>query len=115
MLGDAGNDYLCGIAGVDALAGGAGDDYLNPGAGSDHVDGGTGIDTISFSGLTSPLFTRVRIDRASLRSSTQANTSNPVDTDAVVNVENVNGSNQNDKIAVGSSSAAVRCCACRPR
>ena len=108
LLGDAGNDYLCGLAGVDAVAGGAGDDYLQPGNGSDHVDGGTGIDTISYSGLSSPLFARIRIDRNLFATVNPTNPSNPVDTDAVVNVENVNGSNQNDRIAVGSSTAPSR-------
>ncbi len=102
--GGNGNDTLFGRSGNDKLIGGEGDDSLVPGTGYDTIDGGAGIDMIDYltsghqSGWTIILEQSVSDGvRYGLAMRTGA-----LETDWLVDIENVSGSGGDDVI-VGSS------------
>ncbi len=92
LSGLAGNDTLKGGAGNDTLTGAAGNDTLNGGAGNDHMDGGAaGSDTASYADATAAV-------KVNLASATAQNTGGS-GTDTLLNFENLDGSNFNDKLS----------------
>jgi Ca2+-binding RTX toxin-like protein len=96
LYGGEGNDTLSGGSGSDRLYGGNGDDYFIEGndnaSGTDSIFGGAGNDTVDYSASSAAI-------NANLSGATD--TVNPVgnsDTDTLVGVENIIGSNLNDTI-----------------
>jgi Ca2+-binding RTX toxin-like protein len=96
ISGGDGNDTLAGGSGSDQLYGGAGNDTFIEGndaaSGADSIFGGAGSDTVDYSASTAAI-------NANLSGATD--TVNPTgnsDTDTLVGVENIIGSNQNDTI-----------------
>ena len=92
LHGDDGNDILNGEAGDDTLNGGNDDDTLSGGAGNDSLDGGAGTDTADYSATTAG----IAVDLSA--ASNQA-TGTEIDTDQIVNVENVTGGSGDDSLA----------------
>jgi Ca2+-binding RTX toxin-like protein len=92
----AGRDYVSGGGGDDTLRGNAGDDTLVGGAGADILDGGTGNDWASYISDTSGTLV--------------VSMTNPADGtgdafgDTFISIENLQGSNNNDKL-IGDTNA----------
>jgi Ca2+-binding RTX toxin-like protein len=86
--GDAGDDLIYGGDGKNVLLGGAGNDRIVGGPNADYIDGGPGIDTAYYYyskvGITANLTT----DKAKAG----------LDSDTIVNIERVYGSNYNDSL-----------------
>ena len=89
LYGDAGNDGLDGGKGKDKLYGGDGDDVLSGGKGADRIQGGDGIDTASYASSSG----RVKIN---LNNTKQKG--GDADGDKLFSIENVTGSEHNDRI-----------------
>ena len=97
----AGHDIVYGGAGNDSLNGGLGDDTLSSGEGADTIDGGTGNNTVSYAnppedkslGSTMPSAGIV----VSLEKNAQ-NTGGDAANDVLINIQNVIGSDFNDRI-----------------
>lgn len=87
LEGDNGANRLFGGGGSDQLLGHGGDDLLEGGAGADRLDGGAGTDTVSYA--TSGTGVTVRIGNGIL-------TGGHAEGDALINIENVNGSEYKD-------------------
>ena len=102
--GGGGNDVLFGdvrtgeLFGDDNLIGGAGDDHLDGGRGNDRLDGGTGIDTASYRNATSGVIVSLAL--------TSAQNTGGGDTDTLISIENLLGSDHNDRLS-GNSAANV--------
>lgn len=88
--GGLGNDTLDGGAGDDQLYGGDGDDLLIGNQGNDLLDGGIGNNTASYN--YSAVDVTVDLSR------TDAQTVATGDTDTLTNIQNLIGSNGNDKL-----------------
>jgi Ca2+-binding RTX toxin-like protein len=101
IQGLGGDDTLTGLGGDDRLEGGEGNDLIVSSAGSDSYDGGDGIDTIWFTGI--PAGTGVFVQLVS--DLIQNDGFGPV-SEAIVNVENVIGSDGGDVIR-GTTGANV--------
>ena len=101
IIGGQDNDELFGKSGDDELRGNAGDDLLNGGVGNDVLIGGGGIDTADYSDLTiNGVFGTVAGLDADLRSGEfqHSSTNNALTwTDTVSNIENVAGTQRNDR------------------
>ncbi|MBR0717279.1 VCBS domain-containing protein [Bradyrhizobium liaoningense] len=82
-----GNDHISGGAGNDFLYGGAGKDYLTGGAGNDLLDGGQGFDRAIYSDATGGITANLALGTVS---------GPGVDTDTLVHIEAVVGSNSAD-------------------
>ena len=99
LRGGDGNDTLSGGAGGDTLNGGAGDDVLEGGADGDTLLGGAGSDTASYAssgeGVT-----------ISLRSGTA--TGGDAEGDALVGIENLTGSAQDDALTGNHEANTLR-------
>ena len=88
--GGGGNDTLVGGAGDDTLNGGEGDDMLTGGAGADMITGGPGVDTLSYAGSDGAVDIRLSTGRAS---------GGHAEGDEFAMVENVTGSDHDDRLA----------------
>ena len=86
--GGTGNDSLSGGIGSDSILGGIGNDQINGGDGNDTLDGEDGIDTVSYANSSAAVI-------VSLVSLTATSASG---NDTIANVENVTGSDFNDKL-----------------
>ncbi len=93
LIGNAGADTLSGGDGIDKLFGGDGNDFLEGGAGADSFDGGSGIDTARY--FDFPDGVTVSLDGS------LAATGSAVG-DTFTSVENVTGTQRNDRIAGNS-------------
>ncbi|WP_421877886.1 cadherin domain-containing protein [Pacificispira sp.] len=93
IIGGSADELLSGGGGNDIIRGGDGDDTLIGGAGADTLDGGAGVDTADYSSFA----TGVTVALDGSPSSTG---------DTIVNVENLIGSNQADKLT-GNDDANV--------
>lgn len=109
MYGNAGNNSLSGGGGNDTLSGGDGDDILyggdgddtvwggtgsdqiiaGGGQGNDYYDGGDGVDTIKFESTSAGVTVNLAQNSAY---------GSEIDTDFIINVENVVGGSGNDTI-----------------
>lgn len=101
IKGMAENDRLYGGAGDDTLLGGEGDDFLQGGTGKDNLDGGVGVDTASFEDiLSSAANPQAGVDVNLLVGKVTELDSGgyPYQTDTITAIENVIGSNFNDRI-----------------
>ncbi|KAB0499813.1 retention module-containing protein [Pseudomonas vancouverensis] len=90
LNGGDGNDVLTAGSGNNELHGGAGNDLLYAGPGNDILDGGTGIDTVSYAHATAG----VTVDLSLLG----AQNTIGAGIDTISNVENLVGSNFDDKL-----------------
>ena len=94
LTGDAGANLIEGGDGTDLLTGNAGDDMLAGGAGDDTLDGGAGTDLASYqndpTGVTASLATGTVTDRFG-------------NTDTLVGIENLRGSNFGDRLTGDAS------------
>ena len=102
IYGNAYNNLLSGVGGNDVLNGGDGNDTLDGGNGSNVLDGGTGIDTVVYS---SNLSTGITVDLATGHTTNVADL--PGNTDTLVNIENVSGTDFADQIAGDAGSNAL--------
>ncbi len=91
IFGGIGNDQLDGGDGDDFISGGDGDDTLKGGLGNDVFSGGNGIDSVDFSSLTNMINVDLSLGIVAGEGS-----------DTISGVENIIGSNQNDRL-VGDS------------
>lgn len=91
FTGNGANNVLIGRGGNDRLTGGAGNDTLNGGTGNDVLNGGTGVDTASYSAATAGVTVNLNL--------TGAQSTGGAGLDALVSIENVIGSNFNDKLS----------------
>ena len=101
LFGGADNDQLFGKTGNDDLRGGNGDDLLNGGVGNDTLNGGSGTDTADYSDLIiRGVFGTIAGLDANLRTREfkHSSTNNGLSwTDNVRNIENVIGTQRNDR------------------
>ncbi|MTH76469.1 beta strand repeat-containing protein [Paracoccus aestuariivivens] len=93
------NDRLTGNAVANVLNGGAGNDLLNGGAGNDALNGGAGIDTAIFGGATSGVTVNLSV-------AARQTIGGGMGADILTQIENVNGSNFNDRL-IGSAANNV--------
>jgi serralysin len=93
LWGDAGNDYLYGYSSNDTLSGESGDDTLRGGAGDDVLDGGGGNNTADYRDMTAK--TDIDLGAGIAKVLKSAGT----ETDTLIGIENVIGSQSNDKVA----------------
>ncbi|WP_108723972.1 malectin domain-containing carbohydrate-binding protein [Hyphococcus luteus] len=98
LLGMGGDDALFGGAGADTLAGGDGDDILYGGAGADSLEGGAGQNWASYEDATSAV---------TYDGETPANGAGDAQGDILVNIYGVEGSDFDDLLRGGVSSADV--------
>ena len=104
--GGDGDDIVTGGSGNDTLRGGTGDDHLYDYSGSDQFNGGTGVDTLSFQGLDGKVEVTLNGDaEGSARQWVKIallpggpKTWIETGADEVFSIENVVGSEGNDKI-----------------
>lgn len=95
LRGGGGQDELYGEDGNDSLYGGAGSDLIFGGRGNDYIHGGAGFDTASYyedgstSGISVDLKKGVAIDGFG-------------DTDKLVSIESIRGTNYDDKVVGGN-------------
>jgi Ca2+-binding RTX toxin-like protein len=103
LIGSTGSDDIQGGEGSDLINGGSGDDFITGGQGSDTIDGGADYDMISYRNFDhqNPSGTpNVVVD---VNLTTGIATDNWGNTDTLLSIEAVEGSDFNDSI-VGSSS-----------
>ncbi|MFC3571072.1 beta strand repeat-containing protein [Paracoccus simplex] len=86
-----GNDIFVGYAGSDYVDAGAGRDLLFGGAGNDRLDGGAGIDLVGYGAAGGGVRVNLSLTSAQVIGGGQG-------TDALTNIENVNGSRFADAI-----------------
>jgi Ca2+-binding RTX toxin-like protein len=103
LYGSAGSDYIQGGEGSDSIIGGSGDDFVSGGQGSDTIDGGAGYDMISYRNFDYQNQSRPPNVFVDVNLSTGIATDNWGNTDTLLSIEAVEGSELNDSI-VGSSS-----------
>jgi Ca2+-binding RTX toxin-like protein len=107
LYGNDGPDRLHGGNGDDDLFGGSGDDMLQGGTGSDYMDGGDDYDVASFVEIAPTsvdydgLIFTTSYDSVTDTSTYTATNPDTGDTDTVVNVEELRGSNYNDTMTGG--------------
>jgi hypothetical protein len=90
MDGGTGNDTVVGGDGTDTLLGGDGDDILDGGSGNDTLIGGAGRDTADYSLAAGRVVVSLELGTADVNGS--------ADLDTLSGIENVTGSNFNDRI-----------------
>ena len=102
LLGGNGEDVLVGLGGDDTLRGGNGRDRLVGLLGNDTIIGDAGIDTVDYSDVV-PLNERVGVivDLAGKRATGDG-------ADLVVEIENVLGSNFDDRMSGGNGANVLR-------
>lgn len=92
LEGNDGNNLITGRAGDDMIAGGAGNDMLRGGTGADTLLGGTGNDTAGYQSSAS----WVNVSLAT--GYTGGGTNNQATGDTFADIENLTGSNFNDRL-----------------
>jgi Ca2+-binding RTX toxin-like protein len=95
--GRNGDDRLEGLGGADKLIGGEGRDFLIGGDGADTIDGGTDRDWVSYRDSNTAVTVNLTLTTAQVSSGNAAN-------DLLIGIENVEGSNFNDKLTGDGSS-----------
>ena len=96
-VGGDGDDTLIGNSSSNLLIGGRGDDILYASTGNDILDGKQGKDTVSYEGITNAI---------SISLSTNVATKSATETDTLLGIENIIGTNFND-IIVGDDNDNV--------
>ncbi|MFM2078731.1 MAG: hypothetical protein RJA49_2621 [Actinomycetota bacterium] len=89
LVGSVGNNAIIGLAGNDKLTGGSGNDALNGGLGNDILIGGAGADTVAYPGTAA---VTVNLALVAAQNTVGAGV------DTISTVENIIGSNGNDKL-----------------
>ena len=105
LVGGTGDDLLIGNSGDNNLNGGAANDTLRGGLGSDTLDGGTGANTADYSYLSAIATTGISIALSSTGFFYTTNQTLPgvTDTDYLVNIQGVIGTNYADTL-IGANS-----------
>ncbi|MBN2816260.1 MAG: hypothetical protein JXQ67_06215 [Campylobacterales bacterium] len=98
--GQGENDILDGAGGVDSLIGGAGNDTLSGGTGDDYLDGGSGNDTANYQN-------EGRIIVTLQNSGTSSVDVGGIETDTLLDIENITGSNSGDDTIIGNLDANI--------
>ncbi|WP_422362893.1 tandem-95 repeat protein [Pyruvatibacter mobilis] len=88
--GTASSEAIFGFDGNDTITAGSGDDFIEPGAGYDTVDGGLGADTVGYGSSLAGMTINLHAGNASNGATGE--------TDALVSIENAEGSLHNDVI-----------------
>lgn len=96
LTAGSGDDILRGGSGNDQLNGNSGNDVLNGGSGNDIINGGSGIDTVDYSGWDTRVTVKLK------EGATKGD-----GTDTLINIENVIGTDHNDKIIGDSKSNEI--------
>lgn len=122
LLFENGADVIKGLGGDDKIEGGGNNDFIDGGLGNDRIDGGTGNDTVDFSSwnvLPSTFLSRLSstitladgtgegkavLERTALIKVIGPSVTSTVETDTLIGIENVRGSDFNDTIT-GNSAA----------
>ncbi len=103
LVGTAGKDVICGLGGNDTISGGGGNDILLGGPGNDRLIGGPGNDTINGGpGNDTAVYPGSNAVVANLTTGFATG----VGSDVLLGVENLTGSNANDRLT-GSGGANV--------
>ncbi|MEQ1950372.1 calcium-binding protein [Mesorhizobium sp. CN2-181] len=97
--GGAGNDTLSGLAGDDTLFGGEGNDTLRGGLGADYLSGGVGTDTASYKFAAAGV--AVSLTDPSINTGEAKG-------DTFNSIENLFGSNFNDRLTGNSAANAIQ-------
>ena len=92
--GKRGDDIIYGGGGSDTISGDRGNDTIDGGSGADFIDGGWGNDTVSYE--SSRLAVNINLE-------TSAYSGGDAQGDSLVNIENIIGSNHNDRL-IGNNS-----------
>ncbi|MEI6643847.1 MAG: calcium-binding protein [Novosphingobium sp.] len=100
LTGNKIGNQLSGGAGDDTLLGLGGNDVLEGGAGNDVIDGGTGLDTASYSASSGRVF--VTLGLAGPQNTRGGGT------DTFVSIENLTGSNFNDRLNGDTGANEIR-------
>ncbi len=95
LSGSADNDQIMGMAGNDKLTSLDGDDTLNGGEGNDKLDGGRGIDVADYADALAGVYVNLAKSKAQ---STFADDLAAIGIDSLKNIENVVGSDFDDKL-----------------
>ncbi|MBN8542831.1 MAG: hypothetical protein J0M34_01035 [Alphaproteobacteria bacterium] len=98
LTGSTGNDYLWGYNGSDSISAGDGNDTIESDAGSDTINGGNGIDTIDYKYSAA----------VSVNLATNTHSGGEAAGDNLSNIENVNGSANNDTITGDGNDNTLR-------
>ncbi len=96
LTAGSGNDTLRGGSGNDVLYGNSGNDVLDGGSGNDIINGGSGVDTVDYSTWDTRVIVKLK------ESATKGD-----GTDTLINIENVIGTDYNDKIIGDSKSNQI--------
>ncbi len=111
LNGFGGQDSLVGNGGDDELIGSDGDDILEGGSGNDTINGGFGNDTVSFQSTesNSNFGVFVQLDNLNTTADLDGSSSGASsDNDLINNVENVIGSQYDDRIQGSNSANTLR-------
>ncbi|MGE3481413.1 MAG: calcium-binding protein [Gammaproteobacteria bacterium] len=95
-----GNDTVYGDAGDDTLQGSNGNDFLDGGAGNDIIDGGSDVDTVSYATATAGVTVDLSI--------TTAQDTIGYGIDTITGVENLDGSNFNDRLTGNTGNNLIK-------
>ncbi|MFO1070615.1 MAG: calcium-binding protein [Geminicoccaceae bacterium] len=98
IYGKGGNDSLFGLTADDSLFGGNGNDRLNGGDGNDLLVGGNGTDTADYANSTGGIY----VDLSGLFAKDGMG-----GIDTLLQIENINGSTQDDEIHTGGTNNTV--------
>ena len=105
VTGGSGSDRLTGSSLANLIRGGAGNDGMVGLAGADSLVGGTGIDTVNYSASSSGI--TLRLDSATGSEIHAIGSGGDAAGDYVTGVENIIGSNFNDKLGLGFSAGQL--------
>ncbi len=95
IIGSQGNDTIIGDNGDNRIEGNAGNDLLDGGFGFDIIDGGVGNDTTSYDFFSGPIVANLKKGEVSFPGNSNR-------TDTLISVENIVGSQGDDKL-IGSN------------
>ncbi len=98
FIGSSQGDWITSSAGQDTIRSGAGNDVISAGAADDFIDGGAGADTITGGDGSDTLSYESASSGVELNLSTGLGTLGDAACDRVANVENIIGSNYNDRL-----------------
>ena len=104
LEGGSGNDFLDGSdapAVSEILRGGGGNDTLYGSLGADTLDGGDGLDTADYTASLGPIVVNLSL-------ATQANTGGDAESDTLLDIEVIRGSNFDDALTANSSGMELR-------
>ena len=99
ITGDGNNNKIWAGAGYDVINAAGGDDLIEGGDGGDTIDGGPGEDTLSYERSND----RVRVQLDATAQTSTGNEDGHAEGDRITNIENIIGSNYDDRIIARGS------------